>query len=93
MNEKNREARLRWVGHVEKKTEEDVAMRTWKWVRIPKLRWSDVIKKDAKEKGVKIEEAQYLITCRINTRCADPNMENAEEEVQLHYVVSPGALN
>ena len=25
-----REARPRWVGHVERKTEEDVAMRTWK---------------------------------------------------------------
>ena len=25
-----REARLRWLGHVERKTEEDVVMRTWK---------------------------------------------------------------
>ena len=28
--EKIRLARLRWLGHVERKTEEDVAMRTWK---------------------------------------------------------------
>ena len=27
-----REARLRWLGHVERKTEKDVVMRTWKWV-------------------------------------------------------------
>ena len=32
ISEKIREARLRWLGHVERKTEEDVVMRTWKWV-------------------------------------------------------------
>ena len=26
------EARLRWSGHVERKTEQDVVMITWKWV-------------------------------------------------------------
>ena len=29
INEKIREARLRWLGDVERKTEEDVVMRTW----------------------------------------------------------------
>ena len=29
-SENIRETRLRWLGHVERKTEEDVAMRTWK---------------------------------------------------------------
>ena len=28
----NYKSRLRWLGHVEKKTEDDVAMRTWKRV-------------------------------------------------------------
>ena len=44
--EKIREARLRWLGHVKRKTEEDVVMRRWKMevrghrrVRRPKLRW------------------------------------------------------
>ena len=55
--EEIREARLRWSGRVERKTGEDVVMKTWKWVDI-KLRWSDVIRKDMKEKGVKIVEAQ-----------------------------------
>ena len=35
INEKIREGRLRWLGHVrdvERKTEEDVVMRTWKSV-------------------------------------------------------------
>ncbi len=32
ISETIREARLRWLGHVERKTEEDVVMRTWKWV-------------------------------------------------------------
>ena len=30
ISEKIREARLRWLGHVERKAEEDVAMKTWK---------------------------------------------------------------
>ena len=30
ISEKIREAILRWLGHVAKKTEEDVVMRTWK---------------------------------------------------------------
>ena len=38
----------------------------------PKLRWSDVIRKDIKEKQLNIEEAQYRITWRVKTRCADP---------------------
>ena len=51
IGEKIREARLRWLGHVERKTEEDVVMRRWKIViGRPKLRWSDVIQKDMKEK-------------------------------------------
>ncbi len=30
ISEKIREARLRWLGHVERKTQQDVVMRTWK---------------------------------------------------------------
>ena len=30
MTENIREVRLRWLGHVERKTEQDVVMRTWK---------------------------------------------------------------
>ena len=32
ISETIREVRLRWLGHVERQTEEDVVMRTWKWV-------------------------------------------------------------
>ena len=32
ISERIREAKLRWLGHVERKTEEDVVMRTRKWV-------------------------------------------------------------
>ena len=60
ISENIREARLRWLGRVERKTE-DVVMRTWKMevgghrkIGRPKLR-SDVIRKDMKEKGIKIE--------------------------------------
>ena len=70
MGETIREVRLRWLGHVERKTEEDIVMRTRKMeVEIggPKLRWSDVIRKDMKEKGVKIEEGQDRRRWRLKT--------------------------
>ena len=38
----------------------------------PKLRWSDVIRKDKKEKGAKIEEAQDWRTWRLKAQCTDP---------------------
>ena len=57
ISEKIREARLRWLGHVERKTEEDVVMITWKTkmngrrnIRRPKLRWSDVIRQYTRRK-------------------------------------------
>ena len=59
VSEKIREARLRWLGHEERKTDEDVVMRTCKMevcghrkIGRPKLRWSDVIRRHTKEKGV-----------------------------------------
>ena len=74
ISEKIREARLRWLGHVERKTEEDVVMRTWKMevgghrkLGRLKLRWSDVTRKDMKEKGVKIDESQDRRTWRLKT--------------------------
>ena len=51
ISENIREARLRWLGHVERKTEEDAVMRTWQMevsghqkIGRPKLRWSDVMR-------------------------------------------------
>ena len=56
ISEKIREASLRWLGHVEIKTEEDVVIRTWKMevgghreIGRPKLKWSDVIRKHMKQ--------------------------------------------
>ena len=73
-----REAILICLGHVERKTWEDVAMRTCKTevgghrkMGRPKLRWSDVMWKYTKEKGVKIEVAHDQITWKMKTRCAD----------------------
>ena len=62
ISEEIREARLRWEGHVERKTEEDVGIRTWKMevggkrkIGRPKLRWSDVTRKDMTDKqGMKL---------------------------------------
>ena len=65
------------MSYVDRKTEEDVVMRTWKMemsghrnIGRPKLRWSDDIRKDMKEKGV--EEAQDQWKCRLKNRSADP---------------------
>ena len=63
---------------MEGKAEEDVEMRTWEMevgghrkIGRPKLLWSDVIRKDMKEKQVRIEEVQDRITWRLKNRCAD----------------------
>ena len=50
----------------------------------PQLRKSDVIRKDTKEKGEKIEDAQDRRTWILKTRCADRNWENVEEENMHH---------
>ena len=59
ISDKIREARLRWLGHVERKREEVVVMRKWKMevsgdrkTGRPKLGWSDDIQKYMKENGV-----------------------------------------
>ena len=70
--EKIGEARLIWLGHVEKKTgkgvveglgNETIAVGLYRKIGRPKLSWSDVIRKNTKEKNVKIEEAQDRRTC------------------------------
>ena len=78
-----RETRLRWLGHVERKTEEDVVMGTWKMEGRPKLRWSDVIRKDMNEKQVKIEEAQEWRTWRLKTQSADPKYGKGRRRRQV----------
>ena len=64
----------RWSGHVERKNEEYVVMKTWKMevgghrrIGRAKMRWSDVIRIDIKEKQVKREEAQDRRTWRMKT--------------------------
>ena len=49
-----------------------------------KLRWSDVIRKDMKEKGVKIEEAQERRMWRLKTRRADPKGQRRRRFVVDH---------
>ena len=65
ITEKIGEERLRWLGHVKRKTERDVVCRNenmevggHRMIARPKPRWSDVIRIDMKEKGVKIEDAK-----------------------------------
>ena len=73
------EARLRWLGHVERMIDENVVMRTWKMevggyrnIGRLKLRWCDVIRKYMKEKGVNIEEEEDRINWILKTPRADP---------------------
>ena len=77
ISEKLREAILRWLGHVERKIEEDVVMRTrnmevggHRKLGRAKLMWSDVIRKDMKESG---ERRKY----RRRTRPESVEIENS----------------
>ena len=68
ISEKIREVRLRWLGHVARKTDnENMEVGGHRKIRRPKLRWSDVIRKYMKEKQVKIEEAEDRRTWRLKT--------------------------
>ena len=43
-----------------------------------------MVKEETRRRNNKnIEEAQHRITGRLKTRCADPNMEKADEELNL----------
>ena len=65
ISEKIREARLRWLGeHGSEWTNTEIGT--------PKLRWSDVIRKDMEKKQVfKKIEGQDQRTWRLKTPCAD----------------------
>ena len=74
-SKKIREVTLGLLGHVERKIEEYVLIRTWtmevgghRKIGRPKLRWSDVIRKGMKEKSLKLEEAQYRRRWGLKTR-------------------------
>ena len=68
-----REAILRWLGHVERRTEEDVVIRTCQ-MGVDTKRWEDhnvggdVVRKDMKEKG----EKKHWRTWIVKTQCVDP---------------------
>ena len=71
---------------MERITQEDVVMRTWKIevnghqkIGRPKLKRRDVIIKDTKKTGVKREESQDCRTWRMKTRCTDPNKGKAKD--------------
>ena len=54
ISEKIREARLRWLGHVERKTEEDENMEdgsVHRKIGRPKLRWTDAVRKIKRERS------------------------------------------
>ena len=78
VSENIREARLRRLGHVERKTEEDLVMRTWKMeVGGPKDTDTETeveryYKKIHEGERSNIEEAHYRRLRRLKTRCAGP---------------------
>lgn len=64
LSRKIQESRLRWFGHVERRSENYVGKRVWRLevpgkrrVGRPKLRWRAKVTEDMKEKGWKREEA------------------------------------
>ena len=85
-----RYTRLRWLGHVERKTVDDVVMKTWnievcghRNIGRPKQRWSDVIRNHMEEKGVQREEAHDRITWRLETRCVDPKIKKIPNKKKM----------
>ena len=69
------------IGHVERKTGENMDVSGHRTIRRPNRKWSDVVRKDMKAKGVQREEAQYRITRITKTRCADPKIEKRPRRI------------
>ncbi|KAF7655305.1 hypothetical protein LDENG_00057930 [Lucifuga dentata] len=77
--DKVREARLRWLGHVQRRDSEHIGRRM---LRLelpgrrprgrPKRRFMDVVKEDMKLVGVREEEAEDRVRWRQMIRCGDP---------------------
>ena len=57
-----------WRERLKKRCNENMEVGGHRKIGTPKLRWSDVIRKDMKEKGVKIEEAQVRRAWRLKTK-------------------------
>ena len=90
---KIREARPRWLGHVERKTEKEVVMRTWKLevgrhrnIGKRKSRWSDVIRKDMREKGVKERRSTRPENVEIENTMYRPQIGTTPEKESLVYM-------
>ena len=77
--EKLREARLRWLGHVERRDQDTWVQRVRREPVVgrrsrgrQKLRWSDVLKKDMEARGMELRDARDRKKWRKLTRAADP---------------------
>ena len=79
ISEKCREWRLRWLGHVERRSQDSgvamvrkLAVGRRKRGR-PRMRWEDRVREDMEEVGVGIEVAQDRQQWRRKTKTADPS--------------------
>ena len=75
ISKKIKEVRPRWLGHVERNTDEIVTMRTRRMGASEHRkigRGERCCTKDTKEKGVQMEEALARTAQSLKTRCTDP---------------------
>ena len=77
--EKMREQRLRSLGHVLRREEEEPARVAWdlevdgaRMRGRPKMRWRDRVRKDMDQTGLAIEDAKDRVLGTRRTRTADP---------------------
>ncbi|MCJ8728463.1 hypothetical protein PDJAM_G00004720 [Pangasius djambal] len=87
LGDKVREARLRWVGHVQRREREYIGRRTLdmelpgrRRTGRPKRRYMDVINEDMKLVGASVEGAEDRDRWRVMIHCGDPRREKPKEE-------------
>ena len=107
--EKAREATLRWFGHIQRMDEEDPMRRAWKKpvrgrrsVGRQRIRWKDVVKRDMRRKGLRVENTRNRVYKRQHVIAADPLVrKNAKKNPQYvllyfcliqHYIYKKGGL-
>ena len=88
ISEKIRKAGLRRLGHVERKTEDDAVMRTWKMelgghrkIKRPELRWIDVMRKKHEEETSKDRRSIRPENVEFENSMRRPQIEKTQKKI------------
>ena len=87
LEDKLRNARLRWYGHIKRREKDYVGKRMMEMVvpgirkrKRPKRRWMDFVREDMERVGARERDEVDRVKWRLLSRCGDPSEKPKEEE-------------